>query len=53
LNMIFEKKSYSEIVLKYSYASQTVARQRVFKCKSRLAKLIKEDFRFSKLKYSE
>lgn len=53
LNMVFEKKSYSEIVSKYSYASQTVARQRVFKCKSRLAKLIKEDFRFSKLKHSK
>ncbi|WP_299889471.1 RNA polymerase subunit sigma [uncultured Lacinutrix sp.] len=50
LNMVFEKKPYTEIVSKYSYASQTVARQRVFKCKSRLAKLIKEDLRFSKLK---
>lgn len=50
LNMIFQKEPYSEIVKKYSYASHTVARQRVFKCKMRLSKLIKEDFRFSKLK---
>jgi len=50
LKMIFEKKTYAEIVKKYSYASQVVARQRVFKCKTRLTKLIKEDIRFSKLK---
>lgn len=53
LTMVFKKKSYSEIVSTYSYASQTVARQRVFKCKSRLAKLIKEDRRFSKLKQNK
>lgn len=51
LTMVFQKKSYQEIVTKYSYNSQTVARQRVFKCKTRLGKLIKEDVRFSKLKH--
>ncbi len=51
LTMVFQKKSYQEIVNKYSYSSQTVARQRVFKCKTRLGKLIKEDIRFSKLKH--
>ncbi|WP_452597822.1 RNA polymerase sigma factor [Pontimicrobium sp. MEBiC01747] len=51
LSMVFQKKAYADIVKKYSYSSQTVARQRVFKCKARLSKLIKEDFRFSKLKH--
>lgn len=50
LRMIFEKKTYAEIVTKYSYNSQLVARQRVFKCKSRLIKLIKEDSRYTRLK---
>ncbi len=50
LKMVFEKKTYTEIVKKYSYASQVVARQRVFKCKTKLTKLIKDDKRFSKLK---
>ena len=50
LTMVFQKKSYAEIVRKYAYASQTVARQRVFKCKTRLSKLIKEDRRYDQLK---
>ncbi|WP_397364324.1 RNA polymerase sigma factor [Olleya sp. R77988] len=50
LKMVFEKKSYKEIVKKYDYSSQLVARQRVFKCKTKLTQLIKKDNRFSKLK---
>lgn len=50
LQMVFEKKSYETIVKTFSYNSQTVARQRVFKCKKRLTELIKEDARYSKLK---
>lgn len=50
LRMVFEKKSYDEIVKKYSYNSSLVARQRVFKCKSRLIKMIKQDTRYSRLK---
>ncbi|OUR98137.1 hypothetical protein A9Q86_13840 [Flavobacteriales bacterium 33_180_T64] len=50
LKMVFEKKSYETIVKTFSYASQTVARQRVFKCKKKLTQLIKEDSRYSKLK---
>jgi RNA polymerase sigma factor (sigma-70 family) len=46
LKMTFNKKSYAEIVEVYKYASQTVARQRVFKCKTRLIKLIKKDRRY-------
>lgn len=50
LKMIFEKKTYNEIVEKYNYSSHTVARQRVFKCKSRLIKLIKQDIRYLRMK---
>lgn len=49
LKMTFEKKSYEEIVDYYSYASTTVARQRVFKCRKKLEKLIKEDTRFTEI----
>jgi len=50
LKMLFEKVPYAHIVKKYGYASQTVARQRVFKCKSRLIKLIQKDKRYQRLK---
>lgn len=50
LKMVFEKKTYAEIVKTFRYSSQVVARQRVFKCKTKLTKLIKKDKRFSKLK---
>lgn len=50
LTLLFNKASYEEIVVTFSYTSKTVARQRVFKCKAKLAKMIKEDIRFSKLK---
>lgn len=53
LKMVFEKKSYAEIVSKYSYNSQLVARQRVFKCKNRLIKLIQIDKRYARLKKNE
>lgn len=43
LGMSFAKVPYSEIVKAFGYASQLVARQRVFKCRSRLIKLIKKD----------
>jgi len=50
LRLIFDKKSYGEIVEKYAYSSQSVARQRVFKCKKRLIELIKKDERYFQLK---
>lgn len=50
LKMVFDKKTYDEIVLKYAYSSKIVARQRVFKCKKRLIQLIKKDERFARLK---
>ena len=50
LKMVFQKKTYQEIVKHFSYNSETVARQRVFKCKTRLIQLIKQDKRYFKLK---
>lgn len=50
LKMVFEKSSYESIVKRFSYSSQTVARQRVFKCKKKLTQLIKEDSRYSNFK---
>ena len=49
IKMFLEKKSYSEIMNKLSYSSETVVRQRVFKCKSKLIKIIRSDDRFHKL----
>jgi len=50
LTLLFNGTSYEEIVETFSYASKVVARQRVFKCKAKLTKLIKEDAKFSKIK---
>lgn len=50
LLLLLKKTSYADIVKKFNYASQVVARQRVFKCKSRLTKLIKSDNRYRNLK---
>ena len=49
IKMFLEKISYSEIMNKLSYSSETVVRQRVFKCKSKLIKIIRSDDRFHKL----
>jgi RNA polymerase sigma factor (sigma-70 family) len=45
----FNKVSYSEIVKKFSYATENTAFQRIFKCKKKLAELIKGDKRFKSL----
>lgn len=45
----FNKIDYSQIVEKFSYASENAAFQRVFKCKKQLAKLIKKDSKYKKL----
>lgn len=50
LSMLLKKATYATIVEKFNYASQTVARQRVFKCKSKLIKLIKSDTTYHRLK---
>ena len=50
LTFLFNGTSYDEIVKIFSYSSKVVARQRVFKCKAKLTKLIQEDAKFSKIK---
>lgn len=50
LKMIFDRKTYTEIVDHFSYSTQSVARQRVFKCKAKLVQLISSDIRFTRLK---
>lgn len=50
LTLLFNETSYEEIVDTFSYASKVVARQRVFKCKAKLTKLIQEDIKFSRIK---
>ncbi|MDH7445724.1 RNA polymerase sigma factor [Aquimarina sp. 2201CG14-23] len=50
LTMFFNNISYGEIVKKMGYNSETVARQRVFKCKARLSEYIKDDHRYNPLK---
>ncbi|WP_262733208.1 RNA polymerase sigma factor [Gaetbulibacter sp. NE] len=49
LKLYFSKSSYSDIVEKLKYNSETVARQRVFKCKTKLKEIIKKDKRFKAL----
>ncbi|WP_299432717.1 sigma-70 family RNA polymerase sigma factor [uncultured Aquimarina sp.] len=45
----FNKVSYDIIVERFNYSSQNVAFQRVFKCKKRLAELIKKDSKYQDL----
>ncbi len=49
LKMFFEKTAYSTIVKLLGYSSETVARQRVFKCKAKLTEMIKSDSRYKGL----
>lgn len=50
LQLFFAKVSYSEIVKRLGYNSETVARQRVFKCKTKLMQTITSDKRYNSLK---
>ena len=50
LAMFFAKVSYANMVETMGYNSETVARQRVFKCKTKLTNIIKEDNRYNSLK---
>ena len=50
LSSYFNGLSYEEILTEYAYASINTVRQRVFKCRTKLIKLIKEDKLFQKLK---
>lgn len=46
LSLFFNKVSYEDIIKELSYATINTARQRIFKCKSKLTAMIKEDQRF-------
>ncbi len=50
LKMYFAKIPYSEMVKKMNYSSETVVRQRVFKCKAKLTKMIKNNKNYQALK---
>jgi len=50
LSLFLKKKSYAEITKTLEYNSETVTRQRVFKCKTKLTKLIQADPNYKKLK---
>lgn len=49
LKDFFNKVSYKKIVAKFKYSCENVAFQRVFKCKKRLADLIKADSKYQNL----
>ncbi|WP_458627590.1 RNA polymerase sigma factor [Winogradskyella sp. PC D3.3] len=49
LKLYFAKVSYAKIVKAFEYKSETVARQRVFKCKNKLKELVRNDNRFKSL----
>ncbi|MFY0630215.1 MAG: sigma-70 family RNA polymerase sigma factor [Flavobacteriaceae bacterium] len=49
LTLFFAKVPYSEIAAEHNYNSETVVRQRVFKCKKQLTDLIKKDKRYLSL----
>jgi RNA polymerase sigma factor (sigma-70 family) len=49
LKLYFAKISYADIMSKFNYNSETVVRQRVFKCKNSLKKHVKKDMRFKNL----
>ena len=51
LNKVFNKIPYRDIMIALGYASEGVARQRVFKCKARLIQLVKKDKRYRRLKH--
>ncbi|MEZ5009839.1 MAG: sigma-70 family RNA polymerase sigma factor [Chitinophagales bacterium] len=51
LQMLFDKISGKDIQEKLGYGSDTVVRQRVFKCKKKLSELVQSDERFKTLLY--
>ena len=52
LDLYFAKASYKEMVKTLNYKTETVARQRVFRCKNKLKELIRRDKRFNALNKS-
>lgn len=49
LALFFKKVSYAKMVEQLGYNSESVARQRVFKCKQKLISLVKKDASFKSL----
>lgn len=49
LKLFFAKTPYAAIMSKFNYNSETVVRQRVFKCKNKLKELVRNDKRFNSL----
>lgn len=49
LKLFFAKVPYRKIVEQLQYSSETVVRQRVFRCKQKLTEMIKRDHRFNYL----
>jgi RNA polymerase sigma factor (sigma-70 family) len=49
LKLFFNKVSYEQIVQTFNYSSETVARQRVFKCKKKLIGFVKENANYKSL----
>jgi len=49
MTLFFKRISYTEMANIFEYNSETVARQRVFKCKAKLKEMIKSDSRFKSL----
>jgi RNA polymerase sigma factor (sigma-70 family) len=50
LKRFFNKMPYKQIAEELDYNSESVVRQRVFKCKNKLTETIKKDVRFKELK---
>lgn len=50
LSGYFNGMTYEELVIEYAYASINAVRQRVFKCRTKLINLIKEDNKYQKIK---
>ena len=50
LTLVYQKISYKEMLDMLPYKSETVIRQRAFKCRKKLSELIKSDKQFKKIK---
>ncbi|OEK08066.1 hypothetical protein A8C32_15015 [Flavivirga aquatica] len=50
LSLFFNDVSYEDIIKELLYANINTARQRIFKCRRKLLKIIKSDARFNKIK---
>lgn len=50
LEFAFEKMAYKKIAALLNYSSENTVRQRIFKCKTKLSELIKDDLRYNDLK---